>query len=49
MIRSEVGVTARAVRATEAVCAREPSRLVFTTWLECVLADRRVFGFFVIA
>ena len=49
MIRSDVGVTAHAVRATEAVCAREPSRLGFTTRLECVVADRRVVRFFVIA
>ena len=49
MIRSEVGVTARTALAAESVCAREPSRLAFTTCLECVLVDRGVFRFFVIA
>ena len=49
MIRSDIGVTALERLLTETVCPSELSRPVFTTCLDCVLPDRGVFRFFVIA
>ena len=49
MIRSEVGVTRRDEPAVESVPVREPSRLAFTSFLECLLAETEVLGRFVIS
>ena len=43
MIRSDVGVTACISLVAGTVYGRDPSRRVFTTFLECVLADGGVF------
>ena len=48
MIRSDAGVTACFALVAGTVYGRDPSRRVFTTFLECVLADRGVHTFFVI-